>query len=147
MENKYVKVIYTSEPIGKEKIILELTTFDYEAFERDEKLKAMPLKTVSYVFNADKGIFDTQSYMQYVEKQLNIKIDEFYKNEIVKMKALLETKRAILEAKWIEPQPKKIIKGNVINSDNITCDVIEGNVINCDNVQCKEIKGKMINCN
>ena len=32
---KYVKIVYQSEPIGKERIVLYLTTFDKEAFERD----------------------------------------------------------------------------------------------------------------
>ena len=39
MNDKYTKVVYQSEPIGKEKIVLYLTTFDLEAFEKNEKLR------------------------------------------------------------------------------------------------------------
>lgn len=38
MNNDYIKVIYQTPPIGKENIILELTTFDLEKYKRDQKL-------------------------------------------------------------------------------------------------------------
>ena len=44
MDDKYVKIIYKSEPIGKEKIVLYLTSFDDKAYKRDEKLKEVPIK-------------------------------------------------------------------------------------------------------
>ena len=37
MNDKYCKVTYESPPIGPAKIILRLTTFDIEAYERETK--------------------------------------------------------------------------------------------------------------
>ena len=39
MIDKYTKIVYKTEPIGKEKIILYLTTFDIEAFEKRPKFR------------------------------------------------------------------------------------------------------------
>ena len=48
-DEKYFKIIYRSEPIGKEKIVLELMTFDIEAFERQKTLtKTIHNKPKSY---------------------------------------------------------------------------------------------------
>ena len=145
---KYFKIIYRSEPIGKEKIILELMTFDIEAFERQKTLKEIPAKTVSQEFYISKhSCIPNQDYMQYLEKQLNNKIDDFYKKEIERLKKSLEANRIMTEARRIEYT--KIIKGNITNSDNIVCDIIQGNVVNCDNVKVREIRGirgNIVNC-
>lgn len=37
--DKYTKIVYQTNPIGPEKIILYLTTFDIEKFKEDESLK------------------------------------------------------------------------------------------------------------
>lgn len=47
VDNKYIKVVYRSEPIGKEGIVLELTTFDKEKYEKDQKLQKV--KKIAYV--------------------------------------------------------------------------------------------------
>lgn len=151
MDDRYIKVVYRTDPIGKEGIVLELTTFDTELYEKDQELKEIPKKTVRLDYEINKSsVIDSSEFMKYIERQLNNKVDEFYKNEIEKLKDELSlTRFAAYVAKndTKNINPTKIIKGNVTNVDKVVCDVIEGNVINCDNVQCKEIKGHMINCN
>ena len=128
----YVKIVYQTKPIGKEGIILYLTTFDTEAFEKDQGLKKIPQKekTIELQINPNEQL-------EIIERRINSIVDEFYKREILKM------------ADFIEKMDKmKTIKkyGNVTNADDVNCDIIEGNVINCDNVHCKEIRGNTINC-
>lgn len=89
-DNKYVKITYISEPIGKEKIRLQLTTFDVEAFEKDKNLTEIPLKTVEQNITLPHNLFDTQECLNSFEELLNNKIDEFYKQEIKILKNLLE---------------------------------------------------------
>lgn len=36
---KYIKIVYKSEPIGPEKIVLQLTTFDFDKYKKDNELK------------------------------------------------------------------------------------------------------------
>ena len=43
-ENKYIKVTYRSKPIGKEGIVLELTTFDTEKWKNDKQFDNVPGK-------------------------------------------------------------------------------------------------------
>ena len=140
--DKYVKVIYQSDPIGEYGIILELTTFDLEAFKKDEELKKkkqferINIKEFQLDNNliAD-GILGPQT-LSILEQHLNERVDKFYKNELLKAKNLLNE----------VSNKDKIVKGNVTNADNVICDIIQGNVINCDTVRCNEIKGNTINC-
>ena len=37
--DKYVKVVYESSPMGVERIVLYLTTFDLKRYEQDQKLE------------------------------------------------------------------------------------------------------------
>jgi hypothetical protein len=146
--DKYVKIVYQTAPIGEYEITLYLTTFDLEAYERDKNLKEIPLKTVYCSFPVNRGVTDTQSYMDYIQKQINNRIDGFYRKELEEMKKYIEGNR--LKEKFFaevrEIEPTKIIKGNITNSDNIICDVIQGNVVNCDNVKVREIRGNTVNC-
>lgn len=48
--DKYTKITYESDPIGKERIVLQLTTLDLEAFEKDQKLEKIPTKIVAKAF-------------------------------------------------------------------------------------------------
>ena len=49
---KYIKVTYRSEPIGKEGIVLELTTFDIEKWKNDKQFDNVPGK-----INVDGNLF------------------------------------------------------------------------------------------
>lgn len=51
-ENKYIKVTYRSKPIGKEGIVLELTTFDTEKWKNDKQFDNVPGK-----INIDGNLF------------------------------------------------------------------------------------------
>jgi hypothetical protein len=140
--NKYVKVIYQSEPIGEYGIILELTTFDLEAFKKDEELKKKKQfeKINIKQFQLDNnliadGILGPQT-LSILEQRLNDRVDEFYKTELMKMKNTIEKFNKQCKGNF----------GDVTNSRDIVCDIIEGDVINCQNVRCKEIKGDTINC-
>ena len=132
--NKYIKVVYQSDPIGEYGIVLELTTFDFEAYEKDEKLKK---KTQHEKIDIKKFQVDNVLDIDLLENHLNKRVDEFYKSELIKMKNIIEKNKK---------NNFKVIKGNIYNSENIVCEIIQGNVVNCDNVKCKEIKGNTINC-
>ena len=139
----YVKIIYKSDPIGPENIILYLTTFDLDAFERDQELKEIPTKQITMKFDsfadaALKSGITTNEFM-YGLSFLKNYIDDFYTDEINKIKRYIESNR---DSKLSRSKTK--IK-NITNCDNIYCDVIEGNVVNCDNVHCREIRGNIVN--
>lgn len=103
MNNKYTKVVYQSEPIGKEKIVLYLTTFDLEAFEKDKSLKRIPEKRVVKMIE-----FDRQDIMNVpnFEVEINKRFEEFvkvtYEEELLKMKSYIELNRDLPKAQWLE---------------------------------------------
>lgn len=139
MNNKYIKVIYQTEPIGPEKIILELTTFDWEAFNKDEEEKKLQEKKYR-----ERIEINPYEPLDVLEERLNKRVDEFYKKEIEVAYKQLEycrMKHESIKAEWHSPKTLK----NINNSENIYCDVIKGNVVNCDNVHCKEIYGNIVN--
>lgn len=145
----YVKITYQSDPIGPENIILYLTTFDLDAFERDQELKELPTKQITMNFGsfsdaALRSGITTNEFMDrfslnYIETHLENYINDFYTDEINKLKRYIESNR---DSKLSRSKTK--IK-NLTNCDDIYCDVIEGNVVNCDNVHCKEIRGNIVN--
>lgn len=100
--NKYVKVIYQSEPIGKYNIILELTTFDVEAYENDRNKKILnPIRHYENIdikeFQASRNLIPDgiigPATLNALEDYLNDRVDIFYKNELIKMKNTIETSR------------------------------------------------------
>lgn len=75
MKDKYIKIVYRSEPIGKECIILYLTTFDIDAFNKDHKILTKEEKHVI-------GIHDdliTENYLESLEKRIDSYITTFYR--------------------------------------------------------------------
>lgn len=80
VDNKYIKVVYQSKPIGKEGIVLELTTFDVEKYEKDQKLQKIkkyaliekPKETGNFIYDSEK--------QNYIKDFLNNKIVEENKN-------------------------------------------------------------------
>lgn len=85
MNEKYVKVIYQTPPIGEYGIVLELTTFDFEAQERDEKEKQLLEKRQFERLNINPN-----EPLEIIEKRLNDRVDTFYRKEIEKLRTQLE---------------------------------------------------------
>lgn len=144
MDNKYIKVTYQSNPIGKEKIILYLTTFDVEAFERDEQMQHIPEQKIVGVIDFDKRDINKPEFIEILENKIKDFINKNYASQLENMRSFLEAQKALLKAPSM--QPKKIIKGDVVNADKVECDIIEGDVWNCNHLKCKEIHGQVINC-
>ena len=147
-ENKYVKVVYQSNPIGKEQIILYLTTFDIEAFEKDQSLEKIPTKKIAKAFDIPEKIIGDGTafgvnYNMYQAELFETIIEKFiaetYDEELRKMQCCIEALRKIK----IVPQWNT---KNITNSDDVHCNIVEGNISNCDNVYCNEIKGNVVNC-
>jgi len=148
MQDKYVKVVYQTPPIGERKIILYLTTFDIEAFEKDQSLEKIPTKTIAKSLDIPKKIIGDNTafgvnYNMYEAERFETIIEKFiadtYDEELRKMQGCIETLRKIK----IVPQWNA---KNITNSDDIHCNIVEGNITNCDNVYCNEIKGNVVNC-
>ena len=85
MNDKYVKVIYQTPPIGEYGIVLELTTFDFEAQERDEKEKQLLEKR-----QFERLYINPNEPLEIIEQRLNAKVDAFYRKEIENLKTQLE---------------------------------------------------------
>lgn len=151
MEDKYVKIAYQSEPIGKEKIILYLTTFDLETFEKDQKLEKIPIKTIAKVVDIPQTIKFENSAMDVKYNAYQIKmfetiiekfIKETYEEQLQQMSHCIETLRAIK----IVPIEYDTNAKNITNADDVHCNIVYGDIKNCDNIYCNEIKGNIVNC-
>lgn len=151
--DKYVKVVYQSEPIGKEKIILYLTTFDLEAFKRDEALKKIPTKRVAKVFDFPQVLYDDNSCItvqrnMYEQEMFRTIVEKFvvetYDEQLREMQGYIEQLRKIkmIPMEYSTEQNAK----NITNSDDVHCNIVYGNITNCDNIYCTEIKGNVVNC-
>ena len=87
--NKYIKVTYQTDPIGQRGIILYLTTFDVEAYEKDKSLIEIPKKEERIyvsVPNPDESI-------EWLESRLNTIVKKHYQDEIRRLERLLEKER------------------------------------------------------
>lgn len=83
---KYIKVTYRSEPIGKEGIVLELTTFDIEKWKNDKKLEHIPEKREKLYLKLDmlsnNLITNNELRIEYVQSQLvNFVTDRYEKQQ------------------------------------------------------------------
>ena len=96
MKNKYIKVVYQSEPIGKERIVLYLTTFDLEKFENDEKLEKIPEQRKAIVFEFEKkDILNNPNLAEEMSKKFETMFKETYEKQLLDMKGYIETLRKI----------------------------------------------------
>lgn len=101
--DKYTKIKYQSEPIGKEKIVLYLTTFDLEAFKNDEKLEKIPEKRVAKMIEFDRqDIMNTPNFEIEINKRLEEFVKATYEEQILEMKGYIEANRKLLKAQWYE---------------------------------------------
>lgn len=100
----YVKIVYQSEPIGKDKIILYLTTFDLEAFKRDEALEKIPTKRVAKMFDLPQVLYDDNSCItvqrnMYEQERFRTIVEKFvadtYDEQLRKMQDCIEQLRKI----------------------------------------------------
>lgn len=141
MNDKYTKIVYSSEPIGKEKIVLYLTTFDLKAFENNEKLEKIPTKRQAIVFEYDKYELNNPNLINELNNKFEDMFNKIYKNQLEQMSQCIEalSKTKIVPMEYSNAQ-------NITNSDDIHCNIVYGNITNCDNIYCNEIKGNVVNC-
>lgn len=151
MDNKYIKIVYQSEPIGKEGIILELTTLDLEAFKQDENLKKIPKKK-EYIYleygknQLGNSICET---INELNDKINNEINLKYKKQIDEMKSYLEyLRKDNINLYEVENYIKQDLRNakDIINADNVRCNMVYGDIKNCNNIYCNGIKGNVINC-
>lgn len=92
----YVKIIYESKPIGEYNIILQLTTFDIEAWKRDQNLKQIPIKTEAKRFRLDNAsMLKDPAYLIRLKEQINSFVVDNYEQQILDLKQELEYSRRI----------------------------------------------------
>lgn len=92
----YVKVTYESDPIGEYGIILQLRTFDVEAYERDQKLKQIPIKTEAKRLRLDKvSMLEDPHYFFKIQEKINKFVVDTYEQQILDLKRELEYARSI----------------------------------------------------
>ena len=92
----YVKVTYESDPIGEHGIVLQLRTFDVEAYERDQKLKQIPIKTEAKRLRLDKvSMLEDPLYLFRIQEQINKFVVDTYEQQILDLKRELEYARSI----------------------------------------------------
>ena len=98
-DKKYIKVVYESDPIGKEGIRLILTTFDIEAFKRDEALSKIPEKRIAtkidipkFMYNDIGQPFDAMNNHNFgmLEAMIEKFVVDTYDKQIQEMKAYIE---------------------------------------------------------
>lgn len=135
MQDKYVKVVYQTPPLGESKIILYLTTFDLEAYKRDQEIKN---KTYVKEWEIEPGALYHLDFQAYIEDELNRYVRLYYDPLIKQLREECE--------RTLKPITLLDNVGNVTNSGDVHCNIVKGNVVNCDNIYCNEIKGNVVNC-
>lgn len=126
--NKYVRVVYQSEPVGKERIILYLTTFDKEAFEKDNLFQ---LKEEKIIHEFERTELNRSDFIEMFERNLNTMVKNIYGEKLKEIESIIKMSKNVK---------------NISNSDDVYCNIVYGNISNCDNIYCKEIKGNVSNC-
>lgn len=113
---KYIKVTYRSEPIGKEGIVLELTTFDIEKWKNDKKLEHIPEKREKLYLKLDmlsnNLITNNELRIEYVQSQLVNFVTDRYEKQLLEMKQALEISRKIQPLYFDHRENKKVKKYN-----------------------------------
>ena len=118
MNEKYIKIVYESEPIGPERIILYLTTFDIDKYNKDLQKKRV---AIEIPLRENCNIAE-------IERLVNDYVKNFYEPYIKEAKEYLHYLKTTHE---IEPKVYEQVR-NVTNVDKLTCNIIKGNVVNCD---------------
>lgn len=103
MNDKYTKVTYTSEPIGKERIVLYLTTFDLESFKNDEKLERIPTKRKAIAFEFDRtDLLNNPNLVEEMNNKFEKIFKETYQKQLEEMKGYIEINRKLPKAQWYD---------------------------------------------
>ena len=103
MKDKYTKIVYESNPIGKEKIALVLTTFDLEAFEKDEKLKKIPEQRKAIAFEFErKDLLNNPNLVEEMNNKFETMFKKIYEKQLLDMKSYIEFNRKLPKAEWYE---------------------------------------------
>ena len=119
MGNKYIKVVYQTEPIGKERIILYLTTFDYEAYEKEQN----SIKQQAKIFELSKHNLQEPNFIYDIEEMLNDYVKHYYEPYVEELRGIINTKKIIDNV--IDLNAK-----NITNSDDVHCNIVYGNITN-----------------
>lgn len=107
MNDKYTKIVYQSEPIGKEKIILYLTTFDLEAFKNDEKLEKIPVQQKAVMFEFSReDIINKPNLIGEMNNRFEEMFNKLYKKQLEEMKNYIEFNRRLPKAQWYKAGDK-----------------------------------------
>ena len=145
--DKYVKVVYESGPIGIERIVLYLTTFDLKSYEKDQKLEekrfAQHIELNNAIAPTHNDLYNN-GVVNMLEEYCNALIKRYYEPYVEEAIDMIDTYKNKITTPKEFTSTKKI--GNVVNSDKVECDIIYGNVTNCDEVHCREIRGNVVNC-
>lgn len=106
--NEYTKVTYESEPIGKDRIILYLTTFDLEKFDKNKDLHKIPVKrtAVQYEFDRFESL-NNQNLINDMQRQYETFIRNVYDAQLKEMQRYIEYLRNsalpyMPKAEWYE---------------------------------------------
>lgn len=142
MDKDYSKIVYQSEPIGKEHIRLVLTTLDLEKFKEDENLTKIPTKKVAIDYEFNRYDLTNQNLISDLHNQYEDFIKKTYDNQLKEMQGYIEQLRAIK----IVPVEYDTNAKNITNADDVHCNIVYGDIKNCDNIYCNEIKGNVVNC-
>ena len=137
-EKDFIRIVYQTKPIGKEKIVLYLTTIDLDKF-KEKGLKDIPYKEEAREIYISKEV-DPVAAISVISAELNETVNRFYKFEIERLKE---------ELKYMCKREKQQAKnyGSIKNCNHIVANTIEGNVINCNDLQVEKINREIINCN
>ena len=101
MKDKYTKVVYQSDPVGKERIVLYLTTFDLDAFEKDEKLEKIPEQRKAVVFEFEKkDILNNPNLAEEMNNKFETMFKDIYEKQLLDMKSYIEYNRKLPKAQW-----------------------------------------------
>lgn len=91
--DKYTRITYESMPIGKQRIVLQLTTFDLEKFNKEKGLRKIPTKQVAISYDFDR--FDnTPDLMNRMQAQYETFIRNVYDEQIKELKGYIEYLRS-----------------------------------------------------
>lgn len=103
MNDKYTKVTYQSEPIGKERIVLYLTTFDLETFKNDEKLEKMPTQRKAISFEFERiDLLNNPNLAEEMNNKFEKMFKETYEQQLLDMKSYIEFNRKLPKTQWYD---------------------------------------------
>lgn len=104
--DKYTKITYQSEPIGKERITLVLTTLDLKAFDENKDLKKIPTKRTAIQYEFNRYDLTNQNLIENMQKEYETFIRNTYEQQIKEMQGYIEFLRSqndrVPQATWYD---------------------------------------------